>query len=297
MTAAFNPQTASTTGTAFLFPSTAGLILARVDYLTDRVLGGTNFEALATELNSGSASFLNRTRGALTARILSAEDHYPTGYQLTFSEKGSPPYSSAGTGTASAFSGLPYAVWDGQTITRNNTAYRLIRYGFPNVPLGNYEVTGPSGTNLLEGLHMNPDGVQVVPYDRHFNRLTAASKDVVMATSQTLASWETFTLEDYRLSEQYDAALGKLKAANGNYVVKDNQNRLVANSATVKASRLSGGRRMDLRRPSSIGVTSVSAAATYKSRAPRQPSRSLSSIRSPMAPNSRSRSLTRASSH
>ena len=53
-----------------------------------------------------------------------------------------------------------------------------------------------------------------------------------MATSQTLASWETFTLEDYRLSEQYDAAFGKLKAANGNYVVKDNQNRLVANSAT-----------------------------------------------------------------
>lgn len=52
VTAAFNPQTASTTGTAFLFPSTAGLILARVDYLTDRVLGGTNLEALATELTA-----------------------------------------------------------------------------------------------------------------------------------------------------------------------------------------------------------------------------------------------------
>ncbi len=232
VTAAFNPQTASTTGTAFLFPSAAGLILARVDYLTDRVLGETNFEALATELNGGSASFLNRPRGALTARILSAEDQYATGYQLTFNEKGSPPYTSLGTGTASAFSGLPYVTWEEQAITGNNNAYRLIRYEFPNVPLGNYEVTGPSGTNLLEGLDMNPDGVQVVPYDRQFNRLTAASKDVVMATSQTLASWETFTLEDYRLSGQYDAALGKLKAANGNYVVRDSRNKLVADSAT-----------------------------------------------------------------
>ena len=53
---------------------------------------------------------------------------------------------------------------------------------------------------------------------------------MVLATSQNLRNWEIFQLEDLQLSEKKGMVVGKLKAANGKYVVKEISNTLVANS-------------------------------------------------------------------
>ncbi len=148
----------------------------------------------------------------------------------TITIKGNP-YNSAGTGTASAFSGTPYLQWTGSTITGNDNTFNLIRYDFPNVPLGGYEVTGPSGGSLLPE---NGEGVYL--YDRQFSLISSSSgeKGMVLATSQSLRSWEIFTLEIHQTSQkQPDSLIGTLQAANKKYLEWDTQqNRLVANSDT-----------------------------------------------------------------
>ncbi len=107
----------------------------------------------------------------------------------TITIKGNP-YNSAGTGTATAFSGMPYLQWTGSTIIGNNNTYNMIRYNFPNVPLGAYEVTGPSGGSLLS---KNKEGVYL--YDRQFSLLSSPpEKGNGSATSQSLRQWEIVTL-------------------------------------------------------------------------------------------------------
>ncbi|MGP0592380.1 hypothetical protein ACTRXD_07535 [Nitrospira sp. T9] len=138
------------------------------------------------------------------------------------------PYNSSGTGTASTPYGLPYINWkessDTSTIIGNDIKYRLIRYGFSNVPLGSYEVTGgPKGVQLLPNQKVN-----VVLRDRNFNQITFVSKrkDVVMANSRTLGAWETFTFEYAGLSADKNA-LGYLRGANGQYVVRQGDTLIV----------------------------------------------------------------------
>ncbi|MDT3777788.1 hypothetical protein PJI16_09500 [Nitrospira sp. MA-1] len=143
------------------------------------------------------------------------------------------PYNSSGTGTASQFAGLRYINWkesgDTSTIMGHNNEYRLIRYDFRNVPLGRYEVTGPKRVQLLPNQTVN-----VVLRDRNFNQITFVSKkkDVVMANSRTLGAWETFTFEYTGLSADKNA-LGYLRGANGQYVVKQG-NTLIAQADAGK---------------------------------------------------------------
>ena len=229
---AFNPWSGSTRAGANI-PFGSNNILPRLDFVMDQVLGGTNFDAINTELSQHSGAFLKNARGALTARVLSAGDQNLSGYTLKFSPGPSgkgPSYTNSGTGTASGFSGLPYLQWTDSTITGNNNTYNMIRYDFPNVPQGNYEVTGPSGSFLLP----KGKGEWVYLFNHQFGLVSPESRDLIVATSQTLRTWEIFTLENYHLSDQYDSALGKLKAANGKYVVADKdksgENRLVASS-------------------------------------------------------------------
>ena len=156
-------------------------------------------------------------------------------------------YTSEGTGTATMYPGLPYLQWSSSTITGQNSSYKIIRYDFPNVPRGDYEVTGPSGEFLLP----LTTGEGVYLYNRQFNVISPDSRDMVLATSTTLRTWENFTLENYHLSKKNKSALGKLKAANGKYVVaeKDSkgQTHLVANSADGQEVAFVGWTKSDMK--------------------------------------------------
>ncbi|MCA9498417.1 MAG: hypothetical protein KC588_04395 [Nitrospira sp.] len=137
------------------------------------------------------------------------------------------PYTSAST-SADQLSGLPYLTWEetstasiitGQTSAPDN--YQMLRYTFSQVPIGSYVVTTSAKKPLTP-----QNGLYVFMRNRNFKIIQPfpyETQNQLLATSQHLDLWEIFVFENYQL--RGSEAVGKLKAANGKYLVvtKDEQ--------------------------------------------------------------------------